>query len=99
MAWHPTHHGLLATGGGHDDQIIRLWEIDEQSKAARSPQELKNYGKGILVHAVKCTSGVTSLSWHDFSDPISTVGQDSYNQFCSELVSTHSGPDNEIKLW
>ena len=90
---------MLATGGGHGDQIIRLWELAEQAKAARTPPDMKRYGLGLLSHAVKCASGVTSLSWHDFSDPISSVGQDSYSHFCSELVSTHTGPNSEIKLW
>lgn len=49
MAWNPHAEGLLATGGGVDDQIIRIWDF-------------KNGGSDV-IHSIKCNSQITSLNW------------------------------------
>lgn len=49
LAWSPTHEGLLSTGGGINDQIIRLFDM----KNRKSP----------LQHTIKCNSPITSLAW------------------------------------
>lgn len=50
IAWCPQKQGLLATGGGEGDQIIRLWDF-----VGKQPD--------YFVHSLKCSSPITSLGW------------------------------------
>ena len=87
MAWNPNHIGLLATGGGDDDNIIRLWNI----KDSENP----------LVHTMQCNFGITSLTWRK-GTPSSLKDkeiEDINMGMCEELISTHWYPNCEIKLW
>ena len=63
LAWNPNKAGVLATGGGEGDNIIRLWDVNHE----------------IPVHAIRCTAPVTSLAWSksndkDVDDLVSTHG-------------------------
>ena len=84
MAWHPNQEGLLATGSVDPECFIRLFDLNKcQPGDARDDDSA-------IQHSIKCLNGITSLSWHDFSD-----GQN----FCSELVSTHLHEENKLTLW
>lgn len=48
MAWSPNYEGLLATGGGTDDQIIRIWDFKKSKE---------------VQHTIRCNSQITSLGW------------------------------------
>jgi WD40 repeat protein len=79
ISWCPHKKGLLATGGGEGDQIIRLWDFVD------GPEP------DFFVHSLKCSSPITSIAWRKAAVPGDSL--------CTELVSTHAGPLNEIKLW
>jgi len=87
LAWSPSHEGLLATGCGVGDQIIRIFDM-------------KNQGNR-LEHTIKCNTPVTSLCWRKgrVRTPKEQLIEDISMGFCEELVSTHGDPDCEIKLW
>jgi WD40 repeat protein len=77
---------MLATGGGADDKIIRLWDL----KRSKDVQ-----------HSIRCNSQITSLQWRKAKLKVrkETLIEDISQVFCEELVSCHGTPDNEIKLW
>ena len=87
LAWCPSHEGLLATGGGVGDQIIRIFDM-------------KNRGRN-LQHTIKCNTPITSLCWRKgrIRSTKEQVIEDISLAFCEELVSTHGDPDCELKLW
>ncbi|PNF16807.1 Fizzy-related protein [Cryptotermes secundus] len=59
VAWSPHHHGILASGGGVDDQCLHFW----------------NTLTGELVKCINTGSQITNLAWSKFSSPlVSTHG-------------------------
>lgn len=96
MAWHPRKQGLLATGCVSPDNKIRVWDIDPLMNVTDEAQ-YENMASP-LKHVMGCLQGVTSLSWHDFSNKS--------NGFQSELLSSHASLDNlneidenKLALW
>ncbi|CDW76425.1 wd40 repeat-containing protein [Stylonychia lemnae] len=86
LAWSPNYEGLLATGGGYDDQIIRVWNF-------KVSQE--------VVHTLRCSSPITSLNWRKtkLKTNKQKILEDFNMNFCEELITTHGEPFNEMKLW
>ena len=86
MAWSPNYEGVLATGGGQDDNVIRIWDF----KKGKEDQ-----------HTIRCNSEVTSLQWRKtkLKSKQEVVVEDLNRTFCEELISTHGGYSNEVKLW
>jgi cell division cycle 20-like protein 1 (cofactor of APC complex) len=63
LAWSPHHRGLLASGGGRQDPMIRFW----------------NTTSGVRIDSLQCTSQITNLAWSTTSDEIvSTHGYGQY---------------------
>lgn len=93
MAWHPSKDGIFATGGCSPDKFIRVWDF---SRSTSTPPINDDEDSNELKHTIYCRQGITSLSWHDFSNG---------NDFCSEMVSTHadlySGDcgENKMTIW
>ena len=86
LAWSPNYEGLLATGGGIDDSIIRIWNF--------------KVGQDI-VHSLRCSAPITSLNWRKtkLKTNKQKILEDFKMNFCEELISTHGEPFNEMKLW
>lgn len=87
VAWSPSHEGLLATGGGEADKIIRIFDL--------------KCGSYEVQHTIRCNSPITSLSWRKTKLRPSKLEkiEDVSLSFCEELLSSHGDPDFELKLW
>jgi hypothetical protein len=86
MAWNPNYEGLLATGGGIEDQIIRIYDCKVNKE---------------IQHTIRCNTPITSLAWrkNKLKTTRETTIENPSHSFCEELISTHGDPDFEIKLW
>jgi WD40 repeat protein len=86
LSWSPNHEGVLATGGGQGDNIIRIFDFKKGTE---------------VQHTIRCNSAITSLQWRKTRLRTTKQQriEDVSLSFCEELVSTHDLPDCEMKLW
>ncbi|XP_055388762.1 uncharacterized protein LOC129617674 [Condylostylus longicornis] len=101
LSWCPSTCGVLATGGGTNDQCIRLWDV----RCSNQPNEIQSgnssagisYGK--LLTTVESGSQVGRKDISMYFSLLSKVCNLLWSKSTNQLLSTHGFTLNQLILW